>query len=447
MTRQRVLGLLLALAAAACYVGIVTIRQGPPSGGDTVPLTAVTAALANGQLRAAAGNTSLPNPPGYALLTAPFVAAFPSLVGASTWCTTPGRAAGLRGEAGYAHDPTFGQDVDECGSPARLPDGTLGPPLPFWYDAQGVLGVVAWLVLALGGLLVLRAAGAASLGRVGALLAFLAFLPAAASAIVQLFHPQDLLSLGLSLCAVALALRQRWAAAGALFGLAVLTKQFALLLLLPAFVFAPDPAARIRLGVVSVAVLAAGILPFLVVAPHATLDNFSGFSAGGAVSGATVLSLAGVTGKATSAVARDAPLVFSAVVCLWAAGRRGSWRTRPEALLALALACTGSRLVFESVVFPYYLLASTVLFFLMDLVARRNPYKSLAWSAGAAFFVAVRPANNAVDAVGTLAFAALAVLAGLAEMARVSEPRRFSHGHVTDVAPPDGKRRSGDVVA
>lgn len=435
MTRRRAFGVLLLAAAAACYVGIVTIRQGPPSGGDTVPLTSVTTALSDGDLHAAAANEALPNPPGYALLTAPLVAALPSLVGSPTWCTTTARAADLRGAPGYEHDPTFRQDVDECGSRARLADGTLSPPLPFWYNAQGVLGIGAWLVLALGGLLLLRAAGAASLARVAALLALLAFLPAAASAIVQLFHPQDMLSLGLALCALALALRRRWVAAGALFGLAVLTKQFALLLLLPALAFAPDSTARLRLALVAGAVTLAGLLPFLVVAPSATLDNFSGFSAGGAVSGATVLSLAGVTGSVASAVARDAPLLFAFVVCLWAAGRRGDWRARPEALVALALACTGSRLVFESVVFPYYLLASSVLYFLLDLVAQRNPYKSLAWCAGAAFFVAVRPANNAVDAIGTLAFAVLAVVAGLAAFLRASQPSRDAADRVSDLRP------------
>ena len=88
--------------------------------------------------------------------------------------------------------------------------------------------------------------------------------------------------------------------------------------------------------------------------------------------------------------------------------------------MALALACVSGRLVFESVVLPYYLLAPSVLFFLLDLVARRSPYRSLAWCAGAAFFVAVRPGNHAVDAFGTLLFALLAVGAGLADVHRLS---------------------------
>ncbi len=162
----------------------------------------------------------------------------------------------------------------------------------------------------------------------------------------------------------------------------------------------------------SAAVFAAGIVPFLVSEPRATLENLSGFSAGGAAAGQTVLTLAGVTGTVASAVARDAPVLFAVVACLWVARRREGHPERPVGLVALALVCAGSRLVFESVVFPYYLLAASVLIFVLDLVARRSPHRSLAWCAAAAFFVAFRPGNHAVDAFGTLLLAAAAVAAG-----------------------------------
>jgi hypothetical protein len=411
------------VAAAACYAGVVAVRQGPPSGGDTVPLTAVSSAVAAGDLRAAASDTSLPNPPGYALWTAPLVAAFPSSLGAAPWCTTVERADALRGGPGYRHDPTFARDVGECGSTAA--------ELPPWYRSQGVLGVGSWLVLAVGSLALLRAGEADSVGRQAGLLAFLAFLPAASSAIVQLYHPQDIVSLGLALGGLALTLRRRWALAGVLFGAAVLTKQFAVLLLLPALVAARDRRSRFTLGTWAVVIFAAGIAPFMAVAPRATLENLSGFSAGGAAAGQTVLTLAGVTGTVASAVARDAPVLFAAAVCIWAARRGRSRVGRPAGLVALALACASSRLVFESVVFPYYLLAASVLFFLLDLVARRSPHRSLAWSAAAAFFVAFRPGNRAVDAFGTLVLAVVAVAAGLVDVARA------------DRSPVDGQLSAG----
>ena len=407
MTRRTLLGLALLVGAAACYVAIVVARQGPPPGGDTTPLTEVTSALASGQLHAAAANDGLPNPPGYPLLASPFVAAFPSLVGSPTWCLTSNRVAA----------PSATADDDACATPAASGPGHA---LPTWYRAQGVLGLLGWLVLAAGGWSLLRAAQADSTGRTAALFVFLAFLPAASSAIVQLFHPQDIVSLGLGLAAMGQTIRRRWVLAGALFGLAVLTKQIAVLLVLPAVAVAPGTGPRLRLGVTTVVVAAAGLLPFLVSAPRATLENFSGFSAGGAVSGATVLSLSGVSGTVASAVARDAPVLFAAAVCLWVLTRSGPWLRRADALVAIALVCVSGRLVFESVVFPYYLLAPSVLFFLLDLVARRSPYRSLAWCAGAALFVAVRPGNHAVDAFGTLVFALLAVGAGIVEVLHLS---------------------------
>jgi hypothetical protein len=113
-------------------------------------------------------------------------------------------------------------------------------------------------------------------------------------------------------------------------------------------------------------------------------------------------------------------VLFAVAVCLWAYHRRGPWLQRPEALLALGLACVGSRLVFESVIFPYYLLATSVIFFMLDLVAKRSPHRSLAWCAGAAFFVAVHPGSQAVNAVFTLLFAVLAVAAGILDILRLS---------------------------
>jgi hypothetical protein len=415
-TQRRFLGLLLFLVAAIGYVGIIIVRQGPPSGGDTVALTTVSSELSSGRLHAAAANDSLPNPPGYPLLVAPLVAAFPSLVGSRAWCTTAIRAAGLRPSSVASADRSFKVDVAECGSRRRTADGGTGPPLPPWYRAQGVLGLLAWLVLAAGGLSLLRSSGVDSLGAQAGLLAFLTVLPAASSAIVQLYHPQDIVSLGLAAAGLAQTLKGRWVLAGVLFGVAFLTKQFALLLLFPALVAAPDVGSRVRLAVASITVFGIGILPFLVSAPRATLENLSGFSAGGAVAGSTALTLVGVTGTVASAVARDAPIAFAVAACLWAARRFGSSICDPRMLAGLSLACLGSRLVFESVIFPYYLLGASVLFFMLDLVARRSPHRSLAWCAIAAFFVALHPANRGVAAFGTLILAVAAVVAGLTEL-------------------------------
>jgi len=272
------------------------------------------------------------------------------------------------------------------------------------------------MVMALGGLALLRAGASSTLGQEAGLLVFLVFLPSASSAVVQLFHPQDVMSLGLALGGLAQALRRRWALAGLLFGLAVVTKQYALLLALPALAAAPTVQARLRLVITGAAVASAALLPFLLVAPRATIDNLAGVSGGGSVVGATVVSLAGATGHLGSAVARGAPVVFASVVCLWAWRRLGPALGQPRLLLSLALVCVGSRLIFESVVFPYYLLATSVVFFALDLVARRLPVRALCWCAASAFFVSFHPSNRYVLAFGTLVLGLLAMVAGFADL-------------------------------
>jgi hypothetical protein len=413
---HRLVSLALLVAAACCFVGVVVVRHGPSDGQDTAPLTAVTTAVADGDLRVAASVTELPDPPGYPLLAAPLVTLFRGSVGAPSWCTPSDRLGAPGGDRAQAVAHAVAEGVPVCG----VTPTNGAPPIPPWYRSQGVLGVASWLVMALGALALLRAGGADTIAREAGLLAFLAFLPAAAGALVQLYHPQDIVSLGLGLGGLAQTIRGRWALAGGLFGAALLSKQFALLLLLPALVVAPGRRPRLLLGGTAVAVAVAGMLPFFAAAPRAALDNLSGFSGGGALAGQTVLSLTGIHGDVASAIARDAPVMFALVVCVWAARRRIPWASAPAAVVALALACTGSRLVFESVVFPYYLLSASVLVLLVDLVAKRSPHWSLAWCAAAAFFVALHPANRFMAAFGTLLLAVVAVALGFGEIARAT---------------------------
>jgi hypothetical protein len=146
------------------------------------------------------------------------------------------------------------------------------------------------------------------------------------------------------------------------------------------------------------------------------LENVSGIGAGGAVAGATLLSVLHASSTLQSAVARDFPVGFALLASWWALRRSRSDLTSPGPLLGLVLACLASRLVFESVIFPYYLLAASVAFVLLDLTMGRLPDRSLAWIAATAAFVTIHPANRTVDAVGTLILAVIAVACGLREV-------------------------------
>ena len=130
---------LIYLAALGAFVGIVTTRGGP-SVDDAYGVTKPASALADGDLRAAAHDSVLPQPPGYALLTSPFVLALRPLIGSSAWCD--------------ARVPPVTRLFLPWCKPAQL-------ATHHWYRSQAVLGILAWIVLAWGCVLLLRAAGRA----------------------------------------------------------------------------------------------------------------------------------------------------------------------------------------------------------------------------------------------------------------------------------------------
>jgi hypothetical protein len=114
-----------------------------------------------------------------------------------------------------------------------------------------------------------------------------------------------------------------------------------------------------------------------------------------------------------SVIARGAPIALAAMLAAWL-----TWRTPGRArsaveIMGLALACVAGRLVFESVMIPYYLLATSVVFLLLDLARRELPARSLAWIAATATFVVLPIHSKPVDAVGTLMLTSIALVVGL----------------------------------
>ena len=75
------------VGAGAVFVLIVFVRGGPnPAETDAHAVTLPTTAISHGDLGAAARLTLVPNPPGYPLLTAPFVLALRPWIGSPRWC-------------------------------------------------------------------------------------------------------------------------------------------------------------------------------------------------------------------------------------------------------------------------------------------------------------------------------------------------------------------------
>jgi hypothetical protein len=129
--------------------------------------------------------------------------------------------------------------------------------------AAACLLVVAFLAWRLA----LAARSPSRTGVVVVLLVVLAVLNPASVAAVRYGHPEEALCAALCVAAVVLARHDRVLAAAVLLGLALATKQWAVLAVAPALL-AAAPGSRLRLGLVSLGVGALAMLPTLVVDLH-----------------------------------------------------------------------------------------------------------------------------------------------------------------------------------
>jgi hypothetical protein len=178
-------------------------------------------------------------------------------------------------------------------------------------------------------------------------------------------------------------------AAGVLFGVAFLCKQFALLPLVAVVVAAPRWRERARVGLPAVAVIACGIVPFLAVDPSGTWNTLSAVNPGGVVkvTTGTVLGMANLSETTKLVVARDGPVVMALAMALWARWRAGSRLLSPVALIGLTTACLAGRLVAEVWFASYYLLAVSAGLLLLDFASNRLPVASFLWIAGTGVLV------------------------------------------------------------
>jgi hypothetical protein len=350
------------MAALGVFVGIVTLRGGP-SVGDAYAVTKPAAALADGNLTEAAQDSVLPQPPGYALLTSPLVLVFRPLIGSPTWCD--GRV------------PAATRVLLPFCAPDQLATHR-------WYRSQGVLGILAWVVLALGCIRLLRTAGTGGGPAELLLVLVLAAMPAAAAGVVETFHPQDLVCVGLVCAGLAETLRRRWVATGVLFGVAFLCKQFALLALVGVVVAVPGWRERVRVVISAAVVVACGLIPFIAVDPSGTWNSLSAVNSGGVgtITSGTVLGLTKLAESTKLLIARDLPVLLAFAMALWARRRAGAELLSAAPLIGLATACLAARLVAEVWFSSYYLLAVSAGLLLLDLAAKRPPVLSFVWIAG-----------------------------------------------------------------
>ena len=351
------------LAALGAFVGIVAVRGGP-SVGDAYGVTKPATALADGDLHAAAHDSVLPQPPGYALLTSPLVLAFRPLIGSPNWCDA--RVA-----------PVTRFFLPWC-APAQL-------ATHHWYRSQAVLGLLAWIVLALG----VHPAPAGGRSRRGGRRGG-ARDRAGGDPGRQRRHRRDVSSPGPRVCRSQQ--RGSWpkhcdddgSRPACLFGVAFLCKQFALLPLVAVLVAVPGWRERVRVAVPALVAVGAGVIPFAAADPSATWNALSAVQSGGVVklSTGTVLGMTNLPESTKLVIARDGPVVLALVMALWARWRVGDHLLSPVPLIGLTTACLAGRLVTEVWFASYYLLAVSAGLLVLDLARRRLPVASFLWIAG-----------------------------------------------------------------
>lgn len=187
-------------------------------------------------------------------------------------------------------------------------------------------------------------------------------------AYLEAFHPADVLATALCLVAFAASCRGRWAWTCGLLGVAVATRQWAIVVV-AVLAVASDGRERRVVAVGSLAVAGVLIVPFLLAEPDLTMTTLAAktvwrypFTAPG---------LAPLGPAARFAVARYVPLALVVVLCLWLHRRIG--RGRPDAVVAALAAGLLMRPLVDPAGFAYYAIAAFPFLVLMRPASWRWP--------------------------------------------------------------------------
>ena len=184
------------------------------------------------------------------------------------------------------------------------------------------IGYVGWLFLMAGAVAFLRAVGRGRCVWEPATLLVLACLPPVWSALENVFHPEDLIAMGLALGGVACAMRRWWAWAGVLLALAVLSQQFALLVAAPLFVVAP-PDRRLRYLLAGLGTSLAVVLPLITFTSNRVVRAITLGSGDSIGAGGTAVRLLRLHGPLLVGVSRVLPIILSMALAWWLMRRLG----------------------------------------------------------------------------------------------------------------------------
>ena len=259
-------------------------------------------------------------------------------------------------------------------------------PIRHWSTQTSALtptlrfGYLGWLALMVGVVAVLRAGRRGKTGWEPLTLILIACTPPVFMCLQSLFHPQDLLAMGLILCGVASVLRDRWVLAGVLMGLALTSQQFSILVLVVLLVLAPN-AGRFKMMAATVMTWAIVVLPLtLMTSGRALRVALVGSGLAGAQDKSLTWELH-LTGSAAVDVWRLMPIVISASLAYWTFRRLGRAALDPVPLMALVATSLSLRLVFEEGLYGYYFMAVAVSLIVLDVLRRSFRVELIGWLA------------------------------------------------------------------
>ena len=259
-------------------------------------------------------------------------------------------------------------------------------PIRHWSTQTSALtptlrfGYLGWLVLMVGVVALIRASRRGNTGWELLTLLLIACTPPVFMCLQYLFHPQDLLAMGLLLCSIAFVLRERWTFAGILMALALTSQQFALLVLVAVLVVAPT-AGRIKMVVAMVVTWSLIVVPLAVVTSGRALRVAL---VGSGLGGTQAKSLAWelhLTGSTAIGVWRLVPIVISVSVAYLTYRRLGPAALTPVPLMALVATSLSLRLVFDEGLYGYYFMAVAVSLIILDVLRRRFRMELVGWLA------------------------------------------------------------------
>ena len=244
------------------------------------------------------------------------------------------------------------------------------------------LGYLVWIPLLAGVVTLIRASGNGRRRWEPLAVTLMAVSLPVYECLVPIFHPQDLLAMGLIAASAACALQRRWALAGVLLGLALTSQQFSVLVAAPLLVVAPRDQ-RVRVAGAGAATVAVVALPLIAASSgRAARAVLLGSSRAGFIrssAGGTVLWELHLRGVVLFAISRVAPIVAAVALAWWARRRLGNSALEPVALVSLLATALCMRLVFEVNLFTYYFMAVSVMLIVLSVAQRRRLGPVVAW--------------------------------------------------------------------